>query len=714
MNNYQLLQNHFLQRIVIFFIAFGIYINSIEHDYVLEDKVVITENDYITEGFAGIGKIISHNTYQAFLDDNNSGQQEVNGHYRPLSVITFAIEYEYFGFNSKIGHIVNVLIYALIAVLLLITLQRMFYKRLHPKDVYLMPFIATLIFVCHPVHTEVVVNIKERDELLSFFFMILTIYFLLLGSDRKPIVKAVLIFPIMISFLLALLSKETAIVLVLIIPLVLYCFTNLRKREFILLAIPFWAFLYGFIELQAFFSIESVGHQGITPLQNPLINTDFVERYSTIVYSLGKYLQILLFPHPLTHDYSFSQIPIKSWYNWEVIVSALIFSLGTIASVYSIIKRRSLMGFGFLFFIGTLIAISLINNLLYPTNSLVIERFLFLPSLGFAIGITFLLHRIALRFISSHQDKSAWVFKVIGLSALGICTIYTIKTVMRSQVWSDNFTLYKHDVQYSPNSAKLQNNLGGEYIHLATLEKEKKDSAKEKEYLEKALIHLDKAINIYPNYETAWVSIGRVQLGLKNDEKAIMCYKKALEIDKRCVEAYEHIGKMNILKGNYEEAEHDIKFWVVLLSKTKESKRKKAEATHILADLFLKLGNSNFAIATYHAAIKQDSTFATPYIDLGLALEQKSGSMSLAIQNFKKALKYEPNNPIVLRHLGLAYSRKEGYEVAIDYLLKAREIEPKNAEIHLELADAYRQKGDSIKAQDFDEQAQALGAETTP
>lgn len=710
MNSYQLIQNHFLQRIAVFLIAFGLYANTIEHDYVLEDKVVITENDYITEGFEGIGKIISHNTYQAFLDDHDKEQQEINGQYRPLSVITFAIEYEYFEFNPKVGHFINVLLYALTAILLLITLQRMFYKRLDPKDVYLMPFIATLVFICHPVHTEVVANIKERDELLSFFFIISTIYFLLLGADKKPVIKGLLIFPIMISFLLALLAKETAIVLVLVIPLVLYCFTNLRKREFILLAIPFWIFLYGFIQIQEFFSIDDLNNEVLNPLQFPLAGASLVEKYSTIIYSLGKYLQILLIPHPLSHDYSFNQLTIKTWYNWQVIVSALLFLIGTATSIYSIIKKRSIMGFGFLFFISTLIALSLISDLLYPTSSLVIERFLYLPSLGFAIGFTFLLHSIAMRFISSHQDKGLWIFKVIGYVVLGLCTIYVAKTVTRNQIWKDNFTLYKHDVQHSPNSAKLQNNLGFEYLALAELEKEKKDSVKEKEYLEKALVHLEKAVKIYPKYETAWVSLGRTQLGLNDDEKAIMCYKKALEIDKRCVEAYEHIGKMNLVKGNYEEARHDIEFWVVLLSKTKETQRKKAEATYTLANLYVKLNNLSFAIPTYHTAIKEDSTFSPAYIGLGLALEQKSGSMSLAIQNFKKALKYEPNNPIVLRHLGLAYSRKEGYQTAIDYLLKARKIEPKNAEIHLELADVYRQKGDSTKAQDFDEQAQALGA----
>src|SRR5690606_21601064 len=146
------------------------------------------------KGFAGIGDILTKDAYDSYYRQLNTTNQLNGGRYRPLSIVTFAIEQQFFGAvpedkvdsvlkqsvaygvrgpqeqqlvrNMHVRHVVNVLIYMLSVVVILYFLRFIVFKEHH-----LMAFIAALLFTVRPIHTEVVANVKSRDEIMSFLFM---------------------------------------------------------------------------------------------------------------------------------------------------------------------------------------------------------------------------------------------------------------------------------------------------------------------------------------------------------------------------------------------------------------------------------------------------------------------------------------------------------------------------------------------------------------
>ena len=187
--------------------AFVLYANTINHGYVLDDNLAMANNPKVAKGISGIFEIFS----QPYRENCFGGCL-----YRPLTLTTFALEWTVAPKKPLIGHWMNVLWYAATALLLFHTLRRLFANRSTWISI-----VATALFIAHPVHTEVVANIKSRDEILSAFFVILTLYWFVRWYQR-PAVKYVVFTAV--SYLAALLSKEGAITMIAVFPFVGWIF----------------------------------------------------------------------------------------------------------------------------------------------------------------------------------------------------------------------------------------------------------------------------------------------------------------------------------------------------------------------------------------------------------------------------------------------------------------------------------------------------------
>jgi hypothetical protein len=137
--------------------SFLLYANTINHDFTVDDGTVIANNNFTKKGVDGIKDIFT-NSYRAGFWDRQEGL------YRPLSVAMFAVEYQIGKGSPLPGHIMNIIFYILTSIVVLSVLKRIL-QNFHP----LIPIAATLLFVAHPIHTEVVANIKSRDESSKFF-----------------------------------------------------------------------------------------------------------------------------------------------------------------------------------------------------------------------------------------------------------------------------------------------------------------------------------------------------------------------------------------------------------------------------------------------------------------------------------------------------------------------------------------------------------------
>ena len=440
--------------VTLIIVCFVFYGNTLHLKYAYDDLMAITGNQFTKQGFQGIGDILTSDFFTGFFGKDEN--MVSGGRYRPLSLVTFALEYQFFGENPMISHLINVLLFTVVSILLLILLMKFAKSRGSKHDqgkwYFSAPFLICLLFIAHPVHTEVVANIKSRDEILAFMFCLLTLYFSIKFLE-KPNVQFALFSGL--SFFLALLSKENSVTFLLVQPVTLYFFTRNKTKTNLVTIIPL------IISTVVFLLIRQtvVGHSN-SPLADDLMNNPFVEmtlsqKYATILYTLGIYLKLLIFPHPLTSDYYPYHIPIINPNDWRAIVPLIIYVL-MITYIILKIRKKDLVAFCFLYF---LITISIVSNIVFPIGAFMSERFLFVPSVGFCIILGTAILWFANQIIFNSGLKK---LIITGLMTMTL-TLYAYKTISRNTDWYDSYTLFTTDVKVSGNSAK-GNEVAGEYI----------------------------------------------------------------------------------------------------------------------------------------------------------------------------------------------------------------------------------------------------------
>jgi len=359
--------------LILSLIAFLLYVNTLNHRFVLDDGPAITENHTVKQGVKGIPDLLK--------TDYRAGAFIAKGTlYRPLSLVMFAIEWQFFPDNPLPGHLINVFLYALTGYLLFTLLN-----RLMPGTSLLIAFSITLLFIVHPIHTEVIANIKSRDEILSFLFVLAALHLSVRNTNIGTLIVAGT------CYFFSLMSKESSITIVAVVPVLLYFFTDMpRKKIFVTTAVFVFA-ASAYLILRRVVLGEISGISDVPPIDNFLVlANDFNSKTATAMEILGKYLQLMFFPHPLSIDYAYNQIPIVNWANYKPLLSVSAY-LGMIVLALFRIQKKELWVFGIIFY---LITMSLYTNLFITIGSGFGERFLYVPCLGFCIAIVALLAKL--------------------------------------------------------------------------------------------------------------------------------------------------------------------------------------------------------------------------------------------------------------------------------------------------------------------------------
>ena len=536
---------------ICFVVAFVLYSNTLKHSYVLDDGGVIKDNWVVKKGLQGI-PIILKTTYWY-------GSNLVLDTYRPVSKIMFAIEWQIAPNNPHLSHFINVLFYAISCSLLFIVLSK-YLSKVHS----LIPLLITLLYAAHPIHTEVVANIKSRDEIMSFFFLMLTLLILHKWFDRKK--WSGLIVSILMFFL-SLLSKEGVITMIILFPLIGWYFTQSKPKTIITASLMLIVPAIAYIVIRHLVLIRSGETFTVSILQNFLIGiSNPITHFATAVMLLGKYLLLLLIPYQLVCDYSFNQIPVVGLSDPIFILSILIFLAIAIYSIINLRKKTPLV-FGLLFF---LITISMYSNILFKISASFGERLMFLPSLGFCIAIVFLITRLMkidivnkkLSLIKILRSKPIFtsVFIIIILS-------FSIKTVVRAAEWENEYQLYSNDIKRSPDSAPMSILWGNAIFGKAAIEQDgsERDTLLLKaitQYQNSISILEDKKAVIYTNNtpklnETKaveYASSGSAYFNMGNYDKAMQYSSEALKLNIKCSEAYFNIGHIYYEEKKYEES----------------------------------------------------------------------------------------------------------------------------------------------------------------
>lgn len=497
-------RNYWKEILILAVLSFGLYQASIRYEYVLDDLIVITENKFTKKGFAGIKDILTTESFTGYFGEQKN--LVMGNRYRPLSIVTFAIEYSIVGdLNPGLSHFINIVLYFITAVLLLYVLNMMF-RNYNAKYWWLsIPFIASVLFVAHPIHVEAVANIKGRDEIMSMLFSTAALIAALRYSDGRK-------WPWMLSssvlYFLALLSKENAITFLAVIPLTIYFFSrDGLSRSWTLMGV---LLLTTIAYLTLRFNTAGVPDfkNEITDLfNNPFYGMTGFEKLGTKMYTLGKYILLLIFPHPLTHDYYPYAIPKVTLMNvWAF--TALLVHIGLVYIGFKYWKQKSVISYSIWFY---LITLSIVSNIVINVGTFMNERFIFMSSAGYCILLAYL---ISVKIPDVKNIKSAW----LSLAIFAVLTLgYGFKTVTRVPDWKNTMSLNKSGVEVSPNSARANS-----FMSTALFEEYKvtEDFDRRKYLLEEARKYAARAIEIVPEYANAnLMMVGVISETFKMDYK---------------------------------------------------------------------------------------------------------------------------------------------------------------------------------------------------
>ena len=512
--------------ISLFVFSFLLYINTLGHNFVLDDPLAIELNKNVTSGLSGIVDI-----FKGGYRENDFGGQL----YRPVSLVQFAVEWEISPNNPAIHHFFNVLWYAACVVLVFMVLNQWFYKYN-----VLLPVVIALLFAAHPIHTEVVANIKSRDEIMSLFFVLSS--FLSFGKYLHAGKSRWLIGALLLYFL-ALISKESAVTMFPIFAMISWWMFNSDLKK---------SFLVGMWFVLPVIGIFIIRHIifGSTPapvvdiMDNPIVSAaGFTERIATSMVVLWKYFTLLILPHPLSSDYSYSVIPVVGFDNILALLSVLLHA-GILILAVNGIKSKSILSF---FIFTYLMAISLFSQIPMVIGTMFGERLAFLPSFWFISGVVFLFVIFSKEIFTRGIKEWGDVFKPFSgiLSAVLVIVIaYSVMTINRNTDWKNNSTLFIKDAATYPGSVRLNSGAAEQMLREANTEGLSEDEVNR--LLSEAEGYCQKIMAIKP-VATAYLTLGNIRLKQKKYEEANSFYDKVNDlktiVDKNKALAYRELGR---------------------------------------------------------------------------------------------------------------------------------------------------------------------------
>lgn len=595
------------------FICILLYSNTLNHNYVLDDFSVIKENQIVQKGIDGIGDIWkTHYRYGSGFRTSNL--------YRPLTLSIFALQWEIAPDQPALAHAFNILMYLILCLLLFKFLLISF-----GENHILLAFLSTLVFIAHPIHTEVVANIKSLDELLATSLFLSSILILFNYLKEKKIHLLVLsLFLVLLAFF----AKESTATLIISIPFILVLLKKIQLSKTLrisaLFLIPFGIYLLARNKVLGALSQA----KETTAIDNILVAApDKLTELATAIKILGFYLWKLILPHPLMNDYSFEQIKLSGFDNIYVWLSIAAY-MALIYLFFKFRKSNSIIAFAIAFY---LINLSLYSNLFFTIGTSFGERLLFLPSLGFSIAVAYLIGRTSKK---SLLNLGKLIPKKPLIIASALVILYSFKTIDRNSAWKDNFTLYATDVKNCDESARCHYYMGLGFMR----ERAIKESSPNKstDYLQKALLSFNKAIQIYPSYSDAWGQKGLAHFRLQQFKDAEQAYLKSTEINPGNATSLSNLGSLYFSSQQYQAA------------KTSLQKAIKVNPNHI------------DAIANYAAT-------------LGTL-----GEFNEAVIYFKRAIEIQPNQANYYQMLGATYQNLGDTQQANYYLQKAAQMSAKN------------------------------------
>jgi tetratricopeptide (TPR) repeat protein len=475
------------------------YANGLTGAFVYDDKAIVRDNLRIRS---------PENVDELFTKEYFGGPPGTGTSYRPILLLSFAVQWWIRGADPVAFHAVNLALHVLVTLLL---------ARLWLR-VGLSPPVAAgaaLLFAVLPIHVEAVTGLVGRGETLASLLVLVSLLAALGAAEPVGVgARAARWAAALALYALANLTKESAVVA----PALLFVLLAFVAEGGLAARIGSawrrgWPYYAGAaaVLLGVFRMRDAVlggpihaRSTGIFEVENPLAPLPPAARAANACLVLFRYIARMALPLRLSSDesaWSIRPAGPRDFAFW----AAPILLAALLAAATSRLSRRSPPALGFLFLVLAWLPAS---NLFFPTGTIFAERLAYLPSAGFCLAAASWIAGRAPGFESLSRRRAA-VLVAVALA-------YAARSFARNPVWASDEALFTDMVRVSPRSAKAHY----DFAYMSSDLKRWRP----------ALEHYEKAIEIYPRYWDAWAGKGRAERALGLTEASERSYAKALEI----------------------------------------------------------------------------------------------------------------------------------------------------------------------------------------
>jgi tetratricopeptide (TPR) repeat protein len=692
------------QALLLFLLSFVFYGNTLWNGYALDDYMVILNNNHTKAGFKGIKLLLTKDSMHGIFGD--SPMRPTLSFYRPLSYITFAIEYQLLGLRPWFSHLLNVLLFGATAVVIFQFLRSI----LLPTAPYV-ALAAAVLFVIHPAHVEVVANIKGRDELLAFLLVMLAGYFGLYKIREAQGPPLVFQFGAAVCFFLALLAKENTIAFTLIFPLTAWFASKASLATIARTQFPIWGATLLYLLLRSAVIGFDLENETTNVLNNRYLHASWEQALATKIYILLFYIKLLFWPYPLFWDYGYNAFPFQFFSSYGFLFSLLINGGLLIWAILQLPKRSNLIAYAVLFYF---IALALVSNLFINLGGFVAERFLYQASLGFCLALALAFARLLSSVALAVPRLS---YPMIAAITLPILTLAAFLTLSRNQEWKDNTTLFVADMRKGSGSAAINRAGASELITQAS---NTPDSVQKRRLIAEALYYLYRSRDTLPEHIDANLELFRAYVTLNDWERALPFYEKALAINRnapRVIQNAQFIAGKFSFEGNLcvnqaaaAASQQEKIEWV------RQARQHYEKALYYFPNwqpAIMGIGNAYFQTMQldsvekyYFAAQKINPEDNALKKNLALLyskraeMASKSGDNKTALKHMQKAVEVAPFEATNWENLGFCYVQAREFEKALAAYQKAVALEPGSAQRWYNLGYGYFSAGRKDKARE--------------
>ncbi|MBI1951963.1 MAG: tetratricopeptide repeat protein [Acidobacteria bacterium] len=609
---------------------------SLRPGFIHDDHKIIEQNDRIRD-LSRLPLLFESGYW-------TTGDIEVPSLYRPLTILSFALNHAVSGLRPFPFRMVNLLLHLLNAFLVFRLAARVFGPgAVRPpappsgrQQVFPVPLFAALLFAVHPAHTEALGEVVGRAELLASAGVLGSILAFLRGRDAEGRAHAagrtegegprprVWLALSLALFVMGFLSKENAVVT----PALLAVADLLVARRR-----PAYAFhLVSAVALVSVLGLRVAVLGRLDPavpipfVDNPIAHLPFLEGRLTALKVLARYAGLLLWPGTMSIDYSFRTIPHVTGGPDPASLLGLALVLVWAAAVG--LAWRKAPGVAFALACAG-IAFAPVANLLFPIGTIMAERLLYLPSAGFCLVAAAAFARVTTLLPQPGAVPGRFTPALMGAAVL--LTALSARTIARLNDWRDDYTIFRAALDVAPDSVRVLFNYG------AACERRGEDDTAADAYR--------RAIGLWPRFADAQYNLAGVEARRRRWDKAVEHYRLALHEQPGNVQYLVNLARSLTGLGRSEEARDFLRRALALDPAS-------AVAYTNLGAAELSLQNPQAALAAYKEAVRLEPDNADYVRNLGVAQHQ-AGDPGAA-GSFRRALALRPGDPDLLDGLGLA------------------------------------------------------------